>query len=396
MVAKMIESELLKKKFAELYSAEPRFFCAPGRVNLIGEHTDYNGGFVLPMAINRATMCAAAARTDQKICVYSLNLEENFTFELDQPEQKLRGDWHDYVEGVARVLQQNSFNLTGANILILSDVPSGAGLSSSAALEISVGLALTEIAGQTIDKTKLALICQQAEHEYVGAKVGIMDQFVSANAVKGCALLLDCRTLEFENVPFNTEDLVIVICDTKVKHELASSEYNIRRRECEEGVAVLKKFLPEISQLRDVSPAEFSRYKNELPEVIRRRCRHIITENVRTLCAAECLKKNDFEKFGKLMDESHRSMRDDYEISAKELDIMVEIANSCAGVLGARMTGGGFGGSTVNLVKREFLEAFTETITTEYRKRTSIEPTILISAAAGGASEVLYNKPEVK
>ncbi len=358
-----VDYSKLKVKFIEFYGGgEPRLFRAPGRVNLIGEHTDYNGGFVLPMAIDREAAVAIAARNDRKIRVYSFNLDESAEFDLDVEQARKQGAWINYIEGVARLLERQNVKLSGADLLIWSDVPSGAGLSSSAALETAVGLALTEISGQRIERTTLALIGQQTEHEFVGANIGIMDQFVSANAQRGAALLLDCRSLKFENVPLDTKDVAVVICDTNVKHDLATSEYNTRRRECEQGVEILRQFLPSIEQLRDVSETDFERFADKLPEVIRCRCRHVVTEIARTLAAATALKQNDLANFGKLMWQSHASLRDDYEVSCRELDIMVEIAGNCEGVLGARMTGGGFGGSTVNLVKKQNLREFSDNI----------------------------------
>jgi galactokinase len=386
----MIDYQQLKEKFSGLYSGEPRVFRAPGRVNLIGEHTDYNGGFVLPMAINREAAVAAVPRDDRKVRVHSINIGETAEFDLDNQGEKRQGFWLNYIEGVARLLERQDIKLKGADLLIWSDVPGGAGLSSSAALEIVAGLSLTQIAGQTVDGKTLALVGQEAEHEFVGAKVGIMDQFVSANAQNGCALLLDCRSLEFENVPLDTADVAVVICDTRVKHDLATSAYNTRRAECEQAVEILKRFLPDVLQLRDVSVEEFETYQSELPDVIRRRARHVVTENARTLQAVKALKENDFKQFGLLMLSSHASLRDDYEVSCLELDLMVQIAETCPGILGARMTGGGFGGSTVNLVLKENLNEFTEKIAAEYERESGIEPTILISEASAGASEVIF------
>lgn len=386
----MIDYRKLKENFSAFYRREARIFRAPGRVNLIGEHTDYNGGFVLPMAIERETAVAAAVRDDRKIRVHSINLDETAEFDLDDQTAVKPGFWLNYIEGVAKLLERRDISLSGADLLIWSDVPGGAGLSSSAALEIAAGLALTRIAGKTVDGKTLALVGQQAEHEFVGAKVGIMDQFVSANAKAEHALLLDCRSLEFEIVPLDTSEIAVVICDTHVKHDLATSEYNTRRHECEEAVKILQQFLPNISQLRDVSEKQFNKYENELPAVIRRRARHVVTEIARTVEAAENLKNNNLRRFGQLMKQSHASLRDDYEVSCRELDLMVEIAESCAGVLGARMTGGGFGGSTVNLVEKENLSEFTEKVASEYKRVTAIEPTILTSDAADGASEVLF------
>jgi len=385
----MIDREKLKESFIEYYGrSEPRLFRAPGRVNLISEHTDYNGGFVLPMAIEKEVGVAIAARSDRRIIARSVNLEKTGEFDLDGENKCEKGNWLNFIEGVARILERLEIKLTGADLLIWSDVPTGAGLSSSAALETAVGLALSENSGHSIDRKTLALVGQQAEHEFVGAKVGIMDQFVSANAKKGHALLLDCRSLKFENLPLDTSQTAFVICDTKVKHNLAASEYNTRRAECEKGVEILRRFLPNIKQLRDVGLKEFTKYHDELPSVICKRSRHVITENERTLKAAKAMKQNDLEEFGLLMWQSHESLRDDYEVSCKELDLLVAIARKCEGVLGARMTGGGFGGSTVNLVRRENIEQFIKKITAEYEKETGLEPVILVSDAASGASEI--------
>lgn len=379
----------LRREFQTIYSREPRFFRAPGRVNLIGEHTDYNGGFVLPMAIEFDTTVAAAARDDRKIRARSVNLDETGEIDLGAPEQKRRGSWLDFVEGVARILERRGAKLRGADLLIASDVPAGAGLSSSAALEISVGLALTEISDAPIDRVALALAGQSAEHEFVGAKVGIMDQFVSALGRKGHALLIDCRSLQAEQIPFAAIDSAIVICNSNVKHELAASEYNTRRAECETAVEILQRFVPGITQLRDVGVEDYEKYAENLPEIIRKRCRHVVTENERALRAAEALKQSDFAEFGRLMWLSHASLRDDYEVSCRELDLLVEIASRCEGVLGGRMTGGGFGGSTVNLVRKENVGNFTKKISDEYRRQTDIEAAVYVSSPADGASELI-------
>ncbi|MDQ3584245.1 MAG: galactokinase [Acidobacteriota bacterium] len=384
----MSEREKLRHAFVECYGREPRLFRAPGRVNLIGEHTDYNGGFVLPMAIDRETIVAAAARKDRHVCALSLNRNEVIEFDLDRPGAPHRGQWIDYVEGIAQALEKRHVRLTGADLMILSNVPAGAGLSSSAALEVSTGLALACVADREIDRIALALAGQQAEHAYVGTLCGIMDQFVSALARRGHALLIDCRTLEATHVPLDTSSVAVAICDTMVKHQLSNSEYNLRRAECERGVELLREVLPGIEQLRDVSVSEFARREARLPELLRRRCRHVVTENERTLAATCALRRGDLEEMGRLMKRSHESLRDDYEVSCRELDVMVEIANGCAGVLGARMTGGGFGGSTVNLVQRESLAEFKQTVTSEYEQATGIAPTIYVSEASAGAEEI--------
>ena len=384
----MIDLAKTRQLFRDIYKTEPRIFRAPGRVNLIGEHTDYNDGFVLPVAIERETIVAASARNDRRVRIFSVNENEFAEFDLDVHGAKRRGIWLDYVEGTARALERHGLKLRGADLAVESSVPVGAGLSSSAAFEISVGLALCSIADSAIDRVTLALAGQEAEHIYVGANVGIMDQFISALGKKNHALLIDCRALTAENVPIDTTDTVIVICDSKVKHALASSEYNTRRAECERGVEILKTVLPDILALRDVDSNQFKQFKNLLPETIMRRCRHIISENERTLAAAKNLQHGELAEMGRLMYQSHESMRDDYEISCRELDILVEIAANCEGVLGARMTGGGFGGCTVNLVKRAALDEFCAAITEKYKTATGLSSEIYITEAAAGASEI--------
>ena len=387
----MIDTTALRRTFQDLYGSSPRLFRAPGRVNLIGEHTDYNDGFVLPMAIDRETCVAAAARADRRVRVFSLNLDEHTEFDLDHPGERERGIWLDYVEGIARALERRGVRLVGADLAINSDVPVGAGLSSSAALEVSTGLALASVAGVEVDRVELALAGQEAEHTYVGAKVGIMDQFIVTLGRAGHALLIDCRTLETQAIPVDTTDTLVAICDTRVKHELSASEYNTRRAECEQGVELLRSAgLEGIRALRDVSEADLQRYGHALPEVVGRRCRHVVTENARTLAAADALRDGRLEEMGRLMLASHESLRSDYEVSCRELDVLVRIATSLAGAtLGARMTGGGFGGCTVNLVRRDRLENFRETITREYSSATGHAPDIYVSEPGEGAKELM-------
>ena len=385
----MIDRNTISEQFRQQFGGEgARFFRAPGRVNLIGEHTDYNDGFVLPMAIDRETVVAARGSGERRVRVHSINLNESAEFDLDRPGPKQRGLWLDYVEGVAQSLISRGLTLGGADLLISSDVPVGAGLSSSAALEISTGMALASLSGIKIDRVELALAGQQAEHEYVGTKCGIMDQLVAACALKGHALLIDCRSLETTQILLDTSRFAVAICDTNVKHELSSSEYNKRRAECEQGVEILRQVLPGIRALRDVSVEDFEAHEERLPEPIRSRCRHVVTENARTLAATEALRASDFELMGRLMLKSHESLRDDYEVSCVELDAMVEIASSVEGVVGARMTGGGFGGCTVNLVHRQALEKFREQVTAGYNKATNKIPTIYVSEPGDGAREI--------
>lgn len=384
----MVDLDRLRRAFRKRYGTEPRLFRAPGRVNLIGEHTDYNDGFVLPMAIDRQTVVAASARNDRLVRAFSLDLNSAMQFDLDDPGPKQRGSWLDYMEGVARALESRGVRLRGADLALASDVPIGAGLSSSAALEVSVGLALASISSAAAEGVTLALAGQQAEHHYVGIKCGIMDQFTAALGRSNHALLIDCRSLETNYIPLDTSRVSVVICDTHVKHELASSEYNARRAECERGVEILRQVLPGVRALRDVSVADLQACEERLPEPIRRRCRHIVTENARTLAAANALSAGDLEGMGRLMFLAHDSLRDDYEVSCAELDLLVEIARSTKGVIGARMTGGGFGGCTVNLVLRTALEYFQDVVSREYRKVINIDPTMYVSEAGDGAKEL--------
>ena len=383
-----MDNELLKTQFRELFGTEPRFFRAPGRVNLIGEHTDYNDGFVLPFAIDRETRVAAAPRSDRRIRAFTANLGVSAECDLDLPYTGQDGSWFRYVEGVARILDADHFAVRGADLLISSNVPTGAGLSSSAALEIAVGFALSSLSGGEITRTALAKTGQRTEHEFIGAQIGIMDQFVSANAVADHALFLDCRSLDFENVPFDTKEFAVVICDSRIRHELAESGYNDRRRECAEAVRHLQTVYPAVQSLRDVSREMLDALKDEMPDVNFRRARHVISENERVERAVSLLKTFDLKGFGVLMNESHASMRDDYEITCPEIDYLAELAQTFDGVAGSRMTGGGFGGSTVNLVRREILNDFCSQLTSSYKNETGIEPTILITNACAGVEEL--------
>lgn len=386
----MIEAGAVRRVFLELFGAGGvRCFRAPGRVNLIGEHTDYNGGFVLPMAIDRAATVAAAPREGRTVRAHSVNLDETVEFDLDRPGPVRRGIWLDYVEGVAQALLKRGARLSGADLVVASDVPAGAGLSSSAALEVSTGMALVAVSGAQVGPLELALAGQEAEHTYVGTRCGIMDQLTSACGRAGHALLIDCRTLEATPIPLDTSETAVVVCDTHVRHELASSAYNERRADCERGVELLREVLPNIKALRDVSVADLERFGARLPEVVLRRCRHVVTENARTLAAAEALRAGLTDDLGRLMWQSHESLRDDYEVSCAELDALVEIAAGVSGVAGARMTGGGFGGSTVNLVSRRALQDFRCAVTAEFSRRFGHAPTVYVSEPGGGASEVM-------
>ena len=381
----------LAETFRSLYGGSPRIYRAPGRVNLIGEHTDYNEGLVMPAAIDFSTWVAIAARSDRRILVRSENFSETVELDLDQPPARGGGHWSDYPFGVAIKLVQSGRSLRGANLLVRGEVPIGSGLSSSAAIEVATGFALLELAHDgveaSIDRLELAQLCQRAENEFVGMRCGLMDQFISCFGQTGYALMLDCRTLDYQLLPL-PESVKLVVCNTMVKHELAASEYNARRAECEEAVRLLARGLPEIQSLRDVAIADLEQAAGELPEVIRKRSRHVTSENARVVEAAAALRRGDLRTFGRLMRESHRSLRDDYEVSCKELDLMVEIANRAAGVFGARMSGGGFGGCTINLVASESVDSFKQVVAEMYEKATGLEPQIYVCSPAQGAERV--------
>ncbi|MGA7293417.1 MAG: galactokinase [Terriglobales bacterium] len=388
------------KRFVELWGKTPCIYQAPGRVNLIGEHTDYNDGFVMPAAIRFRTWVSAAPRPDRTLAIYSENYSEQLEFDLDQLPDTASGHWSDYVVGVAKMLLQAGYKVGGTNLLIEGDVPQGAGLSSSASIEVAVGYALIDVSSPLdggidrpkvdrtpLDRTKLALLCQQAENEFVGARCGIMDQFIASHGEHEKALLLDCRSLEFKLLPL-PDNTALAISNTMVKHSIAKGEYNQRRAECEAGVRVLSKHLPNVRALRDVTLEDLEAYGRELPDVVMRRCRHVISENGRVLQAAAALERGDLAVFGKLMLESHRSLRDDFEVSCPELDLMVELSQQVEGVYGTRMTGGGFGGCTIALVKQGSVETFDQKVKEGYERSTGCKPEIYVSSAADGVSRI--------
>ena len=364
-----------------------RIFRAPGRVNLIGEHTDYNDGFVMPAALDFSTWVRVSPLKRRKLKIISENFNEEVEIDLDDQNLSARGHWSDYPVGVAVELERAGHHLRGARLQIRGEVPIGSGLSSSAAIEVATACALVANSELQVDPRELAVLCQRAENEFVGARVGIMDQFISLFGQEQKALLLDCRSLEFRLLPL-PDNVRLIICNTMVKHALASSAYNERRAQCEAGVKHLAKFVPDVAALRDVTIEQLEAHASGLEDVVYRRCRHVITENARVLSAGDALEQGNLDRFGELMAESHRSLRDDYEVSSDELDLMVEIAEKVEGVYGARMTGGGFGGCTVNLVADTHVEEFKERVFREYERRTTLRPEIYVCTAANGAQEV--------
>jgi galactokinase len=355
-------------------------------VNLIGEHTDYNDGFVFPAAIDLFTWVAIAPRRDRRIHLQSENIGQSAEFDLNAGPRAASREWSSYVFGVALVLDQSGYQLRGANLLIRGDVPIGAGVSSSAALEVAAGFALLANSGITIDGTKLALFCQKAENDFVGTRCGIMDQLASACCVRDRALLLDCRSLHFRTVPLPS-GIRLVICNSMVKRELAASAYNTRRAECEEGVRILAERFPGVRALRDVTIEQLQSCQEALPKNVYKRCRHVVSEDERVIQAADALQYNRLDDLRGLMAESHCSLRDDYEVSCPELDLLVDLASQAEGVHGARMTGAGFGGCTINLVNSEAVAEFQRRISPEYERRVGLKPDIYVSDAADGVRQ---------
>ncbi len=366
---------------------DARAFVAPGRVNLIGEHTDYNDGFVLPCALELSLLALIAPRDDGRVRLASADCSPDDEFAIDAPDRLPDGHWANYIRGVVAELLGRGARLGGFDLALASDVPVGSGLSSSAAIEVCAAYALNELFGLGIDRPELARMCQRVENRFVGVNCGIMDQFVIANAEADHALFLDTRSFETQSVRLEASEAAVVVCDTHRARTLAGSAYNQRRAECEAAVAALQDDLPGIVALRDVTPEQLPLLEGKVPEHVYRRARHVVTENARVLQSVECLRSGDVRRFGALMDASHESLRLDYEVSCDELDAMVEIARSVDGVLGARMTGAGFGGCAVALVEPDRAEALEQTILAEYPKRANLTASVYRSTAAGGVRE---------
>ncbi len=407
MQKESILSDGLEQEFIQRFGHPPEFVVsAPGRVNLIGEHTDYNDGYVFPVAIDKYLHIAASPRTDRQVHLHALDMDEKAIFSLDIPDESKTPAWCKYLKGVAYLLQEmvlreNGYTLKGMSAIITGDVPIGAGLSSSAALEVASAIAFLGVCGLEatntgintksnitlidLHPTKLATLCQRAENEFVGVNCGIMDPTISLLGKTDHALYLDCRSLEYKQVPLNLTDIRLVICNTNVKRELATSEYNKRRAECERGVEIMQQWMPSISSLRDVTLEDYKKYEAELPQITQKRCRYVIEENTRVQSAVAALTAKDINTFGRLMNASHAGLRDAYEVSCDELNVLTDIAQSIDGVIGARMTGAGFGGCTVNLVYRNSVEIFRNRVMKEYTQKTGIEPDIYVCSVGDGA-----------
>jgi galactokinase len=371
------------RSHTQRFGHEGRGFIAPARVNLIGEHTDYTGGFVLPMAIGFQTAAVISSRSDGCAVFYSANFEEEVSIEISSLGRRPRRHWSDYPAGVLWSLSQEGLAVEGFSMSIAGDVPLGAGLSSSASVEVATAMALLGHLKASLPLEQLASLCRRAENEYVGAKSGIMDPFVVAGAVQHRAMLLDCRSLTFDLLPL-PDDVRVVVCNSMVKHAVATGEYGARRDEVEAGQAVLRERLG-IQLLRDATLADLETCRKDMTAASFARCRHIITENARVIAAREALMQANMIWFGSLMVEAHASMRDDFAASCTEVDTLVEIATDQPECFGARMTGGGFGGCTVNVVRAESAAQFVETLRREYATKTGIEADCFVCAPSDGA-----------
>ena len=366
-------TEQIVSTFQEIFSKESLIIYSPGRINLIGEHTDYNEGFVMPAAIDKKMIVAIAANQSRQGRIYSMDFKEEFVFDLDS-FGPYKSHWATYIMGVTAQLQQAGYPVKGFDMVFGGDIPVGAGLSSSAALEAAVGFALSTLFGFHIPNRSLIHYAQKAEHVFAGVQCGIMDQFASVMGKKGHVIRLDCRSLEFEHFPLNLKDHRILLIDTCVKHSLADSAYNTRRQECQEGVAAAKKINSNITSLRDMDMALLQSIKESIPEVVFQRCKYIIEENERVLTGSALLDKNDIHGFGAKMYQSHEGLSKMYEVSCTELDFLVDVTKNLDYVLGSRMMGGGFGGCTINIVEKTKVKTLQESIGPVFESRFGVSP----------------------
>jgi galactokinase len=379
-----VEREQALRLHQQRFGLAGQVFAAPSRVNLIGEHTDYTGGFVMPMAIDFHTVAVMSAREDGRAVFYSANYDEEIHFENVSLKKKPSRRWSDYPAGVLWSLRKEGVAFEGFNMSLTGDVPLGAGLSSSASVEVATAMALLDHAGAELPLEKIATLCRRAENEYVGAKSGIMDQFAVAGCIANRAMMLDCRSLAYELLPL--PDLVrVVICNSMVKHAVATGEYGDRSAEVEAGQAILRWERPGVELLRDATVEDLDACRNRMSAASFKRCRHIITENARVLEARDALLRGDVERFGALMVEAHVSMKDDFAASCEEVDVLVTIAMQQAECFGARITGGGFGGCTVNVVRVENVERFVATLRREYAVKTGIDADCFVCTPSDGA-----------
>ena len=376
---------MIEQSFRVVYGSTPEVVVrAPGRVNLIGEHTDYNDGFVLPAAIDRSIDFAGRQRDDRLVRVHSVDFNASVEFSLDDIQKDDKNSWSNYIRGVSKYLEEDGHQLAGADIVFGGNVPREAGLSSSAAVEVGTAAFWNSLLSFRLDPIYLITLSRKAENQFVGVPCGIMDQFICGLGRENDALFLDCRGLSYRHVPLRG-NVKIVVCNSGVKRALAQSEYEVRLKQCREAVAQIAATGRPVRSLRDLTPEDLERVGSALSEVLLRRARHVVTENYRVLEAVTVLEAGNLERFGELMNDSHVSLRDDYEVSSKELDVLVEVAWKQPGVFGARMTGAGFGGCTVNLVRQEAAEDFAEAIRRGYHHAFGLKAEIYICKASRGA-----------
>ena len=375
----------LPDRFSARFGRPPEVISsAPGRVNLIGEHTDYNEGFVLPVAIDRRTWVALSARADRRVHLRSDTTGEDVEIDLDAAATHRRRGWSSYPAGIIALLAAQGVPIGGMDVLITSTVPLGSGLSSSAALEVSMAVGTLALAGRSMPSLELARLCQRAEWDWAGVQCGIMDQTISISGQSRAALLIDCRTLEMETVPLDPM-LQLVVCDTGLPRSLASSAYNLRREECGEAVSIFSRHTSGVSSLRDVTVGHLQSYGKHLSDISLRRARHVVTENERVHRAVNALWLRDHQALGSMLNDSHASLRDDYNVSCPELDAIVEICQSVPGVCGARMTGAGFGGCALALASPEAVGPLTSAVMTQYPRRTGVSATVVPCSVGDGA-----------
>ena len=383
----MQDAYVLRSLHRNRYGAEPKIFAAPGRVNLIGEHTDYAEGFVLPVAIDFATLAAISPRNDGKVVLYSANYGEERSFDAAALPAHAEKHWSDYPLGVLSVLAAEGHAIPSFSMTLWGDVPLGSGLSSSAALEVATAIAVLSLMGVTYPGPVIARLCQRAENQFVGANCGIMDQFISANGAKDHALLLDCRDLSFKLAPIPSH-VALVIANTMVKHSVAGGDYATCRAQVEAACAIIASHRSGVTFLRDCTVEDLAKWGHEMQPMELKRARHVITENTRTVAAANALLRGDLLELGALMAEAHTSYSQDFEASCEEADAMVALAQDIPGLIGARLTGGGFGGCTINLVEQSEAPAFAEELAGRYAGQIGIVPEIHICHASGGAHQL--------
>lgn len=379
--------EKIREQFRERFRKEPLIIAAPGRVNLLGEHTDYNQGFVLPGAIDKRIYLAIARNDSRTVNAWSNEFDESFSFPIDtaQPDK----GWKNYLIGVTHYVQQRTAPFaSGVDLIIDGDIPVGGGMSSSAALCSGYGFALNELFSAGLTRLELAQIGQLTEHHFVGARVGIMDQFASLYGKAGCLIRLDCRSMDHEYIPFDFPDHRIILVNTMVKHELSGSEYNVRRQQCEAGVGKLQEYYPSVVSLRDISIGQLEKHMMDIPEIIYQRCKYVVEENDRLLRGCALLEQGDLPGFGRLMYRTHEGLRHEYEVSCAELDFLVDQAKHMPGVKGARMMGGGFGGCTINLVSQEAAAQFTTDICSRYEEAFRISPQVYLMQIEDGVKAI--------